>query len=121
MPGFVGITKEILNNASASGRGIKIANTSTTVHTAIATADGFDECWIWAYNAHTSDVEITIEFGGTTDPDDIIVYNVPFDDGAHLVVPGLLLTGGLVLGAKGGTTNVISCFGYVNRIWTATT
>jgi len=119
MAGTVGVSK-ILLSGSTSGKGIKIANTSTTLHTAIATADGLDECWIWAYNSHTADLLITVEFGGTTDPDEVIEYTVPFDDGPHLVVPGLILAGGLTLGAKGGTTNLIVCYGYVNRIWTAT-
>ena len=123
MPGHVGITKELLSD-STSGRGTLIGQIVTAgddLHTAIAAADGIDEIWIWAYNGHTADVEITIEWGGVTDIVDHIVYSVPFDDGAHLVVPGLLLTGGLDVAAFAGTTNVVTCFGYVNRIWTATT
>jgi len=119
MAATLGVVKNFFS-ASTNGRGIKIANTSTTVHVAEATADGIDEIWAWFYNSHTADVEITVEFGGTTDPDDHIVYSVPFDDGAHLVVPGLILSAGLTFGAKGGTTNVITVFGYVNTLWSAT-
>ncbi len=116
------VTKELLSD-STSGRGILISQTATAgndLHTSIAAADGLDEMWVWFHNAHTADVLVTVEIGGVTSPADIITYTVPFDDGAHLVVPGLLLTGALDIAAFAGTTNVLTAFGYVNRIWTAT-
>ncbi len=120
MAAAVGIIKNFFS-ASTNGRGIKVATTSTPIHVAEATADGIDEIWAWAYNSHTADLEITVEWGGTTDPDDHIVYSVPFDDGAHLIVPGLILAGGLTFNAKEVVSgNKITIFGYVNSIWTAT-
>lgn len=109
------LTKLILSG-STNGRGIKVVATSTlgtTIHTAHATA--LDEVWLWAYNSHTADVALTIERGGVTDPDDHIVFTVPFDDGLYQVVPGLLLTGSVVLTAFAGTANIIGIHGYVNR------
>ncbi len=122
MPGTVGISKIMLSPSGTPGDGTgkKLTGSLVTMHTAIATADGIDEIWLWAYNSHTTDLKITVTMGGTDDPDDHIVYDVPFDDGAHLIVPGLVLTGGLNMSAMGETTNLITVFGYVNRIWTAT-
>lgn len=111
---------KLLLSGSTSGKGILIANTATTIHTAIATADGLDEIWLWAHNSHTTGLALTIEHGGATDPGEVYVYTVPADDGLHLISPGLILTGGLLCRGIGATTNLITVFGYVNRIWTAT-
>lgn len=86
----------------------------TTIHTAHAT--DLDEIWLWAFNSHSADVLLTIEYGGTTDPDHLIEVTIPFQEGLKLVVPGLLLTNSLVVQAFAGTTNVININGYVNRI-----
>lgn len=110
------ISKTVLSG-STNGRAIKIAATSTpgtTLHTAHATS--LDEIWIYLYNNHTADVLTTIEFGGTTSPDDLIKVYVPFNGGLLLVVPGLVLTNSLVVKAFAATTNVVMAHGYVNRI-----
>lgn len=104
-------------SGSTNGRGIKVVQTATagdTIHTAHATA--LDEVWLYAYNGHTADVLLTVELGGATVPDDTIVVTVPFKAGLVLVVPGLILTGGVVVKAFAATTAVIVITGYVNRI-----
>lgn len=108
---------KVLLSGSTNGRGIKVVQTATagtTIHTANATA--LDEVWLFAFNSHTADVELTIELGGTTAPDDNIVVTVPFDSGVMCVVPGLLVTGSVVVRAFAGTANVVVITGYVNRI-----
>ena len=59
---------------STSGRQIKVVSTSagsgTLIHTAVAGASDYDEVWLYANNTSGSDVLLTIEWGGTTDPDD---------------------------------------------------
>lgn len=110
------ISKQFLSG-STNGRGVKVAATATagtTIHTAHATAK--DEVWLFAYNSHTADVELTIEWGGATDPDDHIVLTVPKDSGLLTVVPGLIISNSLVVRAFAGTANVIVLTGYVNRI-----
>ena len=113
------VSKQILSG-STSGRGIKITQTATagdTIHTAHATAN--DELWIYAINDDTSAITLTIEFGGTTDPDDLVVKtidSVSTATGLVLVVPGLILSGSLVVKAFAGTADKITLFGYVNRI-----
>jgi len=114
-------TKSGLSGAPTGNRGIKIAATSTpgtTIHTAVAgtTAGTYDEVWLWAYNSHTADVVLTIEFGGTTAPDDNIVLTIPFKQGLFLIVPGLSLQNTLIVKAFAATTNVIVLSGYVNKI-----
>ena len=109
---------------TGTGRGIKVAATAigttpTVIHTGSATPSVIDEVWIWAQNNHTADVAVRIGFGNTTDPDDIIEYTVKTKGGLFLIVPGLLLQGNatpLTVKAAAGTTNVITLFGFVNRI-----
>lgn len=110
-------------SGSTQGQAIKIAATSTpgtTIHTTGTSATVIDEVWLWLFNAHTADVQVTIEFGGATAPDQNIVLTVPFKSGLVLAVPGLPLLGSgaasLTVKAFAGTTNVITAIGYVNRI-----
>lgn len=115
-------TKTLLSG-STRGKGIKVAATSssgTTIHTTGTSASVIDEVWLYAYNAHTSDVLLTLQMGGTATPDDDIKVSIPYKGGLVLVAPGLTLTGdgsaGLVVRAYAATTNVITIHGYVNRI-----
>ena len=104
-------------SGGTTGKNVKVAATSTpgtTIHTAHATAT--DEIWLWAVNSDTSDRKLTIEFGGTTAPDDLIEMTIPAEDGPYLIVPGWTLTNSLVVKAFAATANVILVNGYVNRI-----
>lgn len=106
-------------SGSTDGRGIKIAATATAgtlIHTATAVANELDELYLYLANMHTADVEATIELGGVTVPDDLIVITIPFDAGLVLVVPGLVLEGGVILRAFAATADVIVATGFVNRI-----
>lgn len=103
-------------SGSTNGRGIKVVSTATAGTTIHAATTDLDEVWLYAYNSHTADVELTIELGGVTSPDDHIKVTVPFKAGVMCVVPGLLMTGSVTVAAFAGTTNVIIITGYVNRI-----
>lgn len=108
-------------SGSTDGKPIKVVATATlgtTIHTAIAgtTAGTFDEIWLWAYNGHTADVVLTIEFGGATVPDQNIVVTIPVKQGLFEVVPGLILQNGMVVTAFAATGNVITLSGFVNQI-----
>jgi hypothetical protein len=110
------VTKTLLSG-STNGRGIKVVATSTlgtTIHTAHATA--LDEVWIWAVNSDSTDRKLTIEFGGVSSPDDLIEFTVPAEDGLHAMVPGIPVTGSVVVTAFCATANVVMVHGYVNRI-----
>ncbi len=109
-------------SGSTDGRAIKVAATGTpgtTVHTGSATATVFDEVWLYAQNTSGSPVKLTVEWGGTSAPDDLIEITIPAESGLTLVVPGLVLKGNatpLVVSAFAATTNVVTIVGYVNQI-----
>lgn len=113
-------SKEILS-ASTDGRGISVAATSsggTTIHTGSSTATTMDEIWIYAVNSDTSDIKLTLEWGGTGTADPIEV-TITAETGLTLVAPGLLIKGNstpLIVKAFAGTANKVFLHGYVNRI-----
>jgi hypothetical protein len=114
-------TKQKLS-ASTDGRAIKVAATATagtTIHTGSTTATTYDEVWLYAQNTDTSAVKLTIEWGGTTSPDDLIEVTVQPEAGLVCVAPGLLIKGNataLVVRAFAATANVITVHGFVNQI-----
>lgn len=106
-------------SGSTDGKAIKVgASPATTIHTAVSgqTAGTFDEVWLWAYNSHTADVVLTIQFGGTSTPDDDCKVTIPFQSGWVPVVPGFLLQNGLVVKAYAAMADVITLSGFVNSI-----
>ena len=109
-------------SGSTDGRAIKVVQTSTagdTIHTGSGTATTYDEVWIYAQNTSASDVKLTLEWGGTTSPNDLIEVTIGTEAGLVLVAPGLLIKGNaspLIVKAFAGTTNVITLHGYVNQI-----
>lgn len=114
-------TKTILSG-STDGKAIKVAATATagtTIHTGSATAATLHEVWLYATNTDAAGVKLTVEWGGTASPDDLIEITIPAESGLVLVVPGLLIKGNatpLVVRAFAGTANVVTINGYVNVI-----
>jgi len=109
-------SKQLLSG-STNGRPVKVvatASAGTTIHT--AHASDIDEVWLWAMNTDTADRKLTIEFGGTTSPDDLIEVTIPAEAGLVAVIPGLPLSGGLLVRAFAAAANVVTLAGYVNRI-----
>jgi hypothetical protein len=108
-------------SGSTHGRGIKIAATSstgTTIHTATSSTTDCDVITLYAYNSSASSVNLTIQWGGTSTPDDDIKLAIPAQTGLTLVAPDLVLRNSLVLAAYAGTTNVVTIHGFVNRVAT---
>ncbi len=109
-------------SGSTDGRLIKVAATATagtTLHTGSATATTFDELWLYAVNSDTTARKLTIEWGGTTSPDDLLELTVLPESGLVTVVPGLVIKGNatpLVVRAFCASANVVMIGGYVNRI-----
>ena len=115
-------TKHLLSG-STGGQPIKVAATATPgtlVHATGTSSSVLDEVWIYANNTGTSDVKLTIQYGGTTDSDNLIEVTIAAEAGLVLVIPGLLLAGDgsneRSVRAFAATTNVINITGYVNRI-----
>jgi hypothetical protein len=107
-------------SASDGGRGIKVAATATPgtlIHEALNSAaqNEWDEVWIRAINTSGSAVKLTLEWGGTTAPDDQVEITIPGEDGFHEVVLGHVLQNGRQVRAFAATANVLVLHGFVNR------
>ena len=107
-------------SGSTNGRQIKVAATATpgtTLHTATSSAtDSFDEVWLWAMNSDSVSRVLTVEWGGTTNPDDRIIVTLAAQSGLVAIVQGLVLQNSLVVKAYAASANVVLMSGYVNRI-----
>ncbi len=104
-------------SGGTDGRSILVTATATAgtlIHTAHATAN--DEIWLYATNTDSTDKKLTIEFGGTTSPNDLIEQTITTEGGLILIVPGLLVTNSVVVRAFAETGSVITINGFVNRI-----
>lgn len=107
-------------SGSTDGRQIQITDTATPgtlIHTADATA--LDEIWLWATNTGASPYKLTIEYGGTTSPNDLIEQFIQPEAGLMLIVPGSSpLTNSVVVRAfvEAAGDNLVMIQGYVNRI-----
>jgi len=113
---------KLILSGSTDGRAIKVvatASAGTTIHTGSATATTLDEIWLYAMNTDTTARKLTIEWGGTTAPDDLIEVTIGAETGLVLVAPGLIIKGNatpLVVRAFAAAANVVTIHGYVNRI-----
>ena len=111
-------SKELLS-ASTNGKGVLVAATSTAgtlIHTAVSGTTDIDEVWLYAVNAHSASIKLTLEWGEATEPTGNIEQTVPNESGLMLLVPGLLLQNGLTIKAFAGTANEVVIHGYVNKI-----
>lgn len=109
----------IIPSGSTNGRQVKIAATATPgtlIHTAVNSATQMDEVWIWVTNNHTVAVNLTIEWGGATSPDDLIQLSVPSKAGHYLVVAGVRINNNLAIRAFASVANVLCVQANVNRI-----
>jgi hypothetical protein len=113
----------LMLSGSTHGAPIKVAATSigsgTTVHTATSsTSDGdFDEIYLWVSNTDTAVRTLTLGWGGTTNPDHLIVdaFVVPANLPPLMVVVGLRLRNSLVVKAAASAADVLLVTGHVNR------
>lgn len=115
-------SKAVLSG-STDGRGIKVAATSspgTTIHTGSATPTHFHKVWLYAVNTDSVARTITVQWGGTTSPDDSIsVTLAPSSVGPVLIAPGFIIKGNatpLVVKAFCATANVVVIHGEVDVI-----
>jgi hypothetical protein len=112
--------ERILLSNSSNGRNIKVAATATPgtlIHTAVAGPDDLDEIYVYAANTDTSARLLTIEFGGTASPDDLIEVSLEPEKGPYLIIPGWALQNGAEVRAFAASANVVVVNGYVNRIY----
>ena len=112
--------KRVLSG-STSGKAIKIATTATPgtlIHTAVAgtTPGTYDEIWLWGFNSVSSDVLLTVEFGGVSVPDDIMYTTLLGRYGWIPLAPGYILQNSLVVRAFANQANVATIIGFVNNM-----
>jgi len=108
------ISKQFLSG-STNGRPIAVAATSsagTTLHTAHATDK--DEVHILLSNINVIEETVIIELGGTSTSDKQ-AFKVPPGE-TIMAIPGLPLSGSLVVKAYSTTANMVNASGFVNRI-----
>jgi hypothetical protein len=109
----------VLLSGSTDGMPNKVTATGTpgdTVHTSHASA--IDELYLWVSNLHTAEVTLTLEWGGATDPDDLLVKQlaIPANSPPIPVAAGLVLTNSKVVKAFASVADKLVITGYVNRI-----
>lgn len=111
------LTKTPLSE-QADGDGIRVAasapidGTDTTIHTGPSGTTHWDEVTLYAYNKHTSDVSLELQWGDSTDP---IIQTIPAKAGLVLVVADLLINDGNTIKAAAGTVDVVTIYGYAVR------
>lgn len=110
-----------LLSGSTSGKPIKVAATATlgtAIHTAVAGDNAWDEVYCWVTNTDSSAHTLTIEFGGATDPDCLIVkaYSIAANSPPIPVLTGQVLNGGLAVTAFADSANKLLITGFANRI-----
>lgn len=106
-------------SGSTDGKAIKVtatATTGTTIHTAVSGTTNIDEIYLYAQN-NDADGEtrtLTVEFGGTASPDNLIIMPIPCRAGLVPICEGLLLNNASVVTAFADEANDIQIYGYVH-------
>lgn len=114
-------SKTILSG-STDGRPVLVAATSspgTTIHTGSSTAATIQEIWLYASNPSGAQRTVTVQWGGTTSPNDHITFVLPAQSGLVVVAPGLILKGNatpLVVRAFADSASQVNISGYINEI-----
>lgn len=109
-------------SGSTDGRAILVAATAspgTLIHTGPSDTSHLHEIWLYAMCTDTTARKLTVQWGGTTSPNDEIELTIPAESGLVLVSPGLLLKGNataLIVRAFAATANVLTIHGFVNTI-----
>ena len=109
-------------SGSPTGVGIKVTSTSSavTVHTHNEETDPsypgvksmFDEVHLWALNAHSASVTVTVRWGGSAVPDNLLP--IAIQPGSFLkIVGGMHIAGDLAVSAVASVANKIVLYGYV--------
>lgn len=115
-------TTKIMLSGSTHGSLVKVAATSTpgtTVHTCQSSTDANagDELYLFVTNTSTSDVTLTLEWLGTTDPDNLILkaVTIPASSFRLPIIRGEMGRNSLVVKAFAGSANVLLIGGFVLR------
>jgi len=107
-------------SGSSAGKQILIAATTsasaTQIHTAVAGSSSMDEVWLYAYNDSTGSSVLSLLWGGTVEPNDVVRISMLPRAGRNLIADGKLLANSNVISAYSDVANVIAIDGFINRI-----
>lgn len=110
---------KVLLSGSTNGRFIQVTGTASAganlIHTAASGTTNLDELHIFATNYHTSDVTLTVEYGGTAASNEV-KFTIPPNVGLIEIIPSFLLQNSLVVDAYANVASVVNVGGFVNRI-----
>jgi len=112
------ITPSFLS-ASTNGRQIKVAATATAgtlMHTSVTGTMSIDMITLEAVNTHTATVTLTIEWGGVTSPDDLVVIELGPNRGRQVVIDRCFLNNGLAVRAFASVADVVVIYGEVRTV-----
>ena len=114
---FVGAPQPL--SGSSFGMGIPVTATSSpgnTVHTAQSGTGGSDKIYLWVSNVTSSPRKLTVQYGGTSDVTDDLVYQgtvPPNTLQPILICDGLLLQDGLLIKAWADVASALNIFGHI--------
>lgn len=104
-------------SASTHFRGIKVAATSspgTTVHTGQASTSLSDIVTLYGSNSHATQVrKVTVEWGGTTSPDDHMYFEIPPRQ-TVILIPDLPIRNSLLVKVFADVANEVAIHPFVN-------
>ena len=122
------LTKELFSEIAAiSGRRFVVSSVTASAadvfHVVPSDSTYKDECWVYAHNFGSTDVDVTFLWAltsmptlSTGDVQECIDVTIPFKSGRALIFDGALLLHSLSAAVYASTTNAISIDGFVNRI-----
>ena len=113
-------TRRLLS-ASTNGRPVVVAANATpgtTLHAAVSGTTAFDEIYLWASNVTASSATLYVEWGGATDPGDLLVKNFSIgpNSGPVPIATGIVLNGNVSVAAFCTAASAINITGFINRI-----
>lgn len=110
---------KLMLSESADGDGINITTASpidgsdTLIHTAVSGTTDKDLVTLFAYNDDTADRVLHLQWGDSADS---IKQTIPAQSGLHVVCADLPISDGNTITASASAVNVVTVYGYVNRI-----
>ena len=119
---MAGFTKGLLSGTLATdGEGYLVTTSYTVVHTGPTAATSYDEIWIYATNRSSSDVTLSLGWGGdpSSNNDLEITQTITAEAGYKLIIPGLILKGNatpLTVQCTASAASAVNLTGYVNHI-----
>lgn len=106
-------------SATADGDGVNVTTASpidgsdTVIHTAVTGTTDIDLVTLFAYNDDTVDRVLHLKWGDSADS---IKQTIPAQVGLVLVCADLPISDGNTIEASASAVNVVTLYGYVNRV-----